>query len=55
MRVTGVDACRGGWVADTLDAAAVAWSARRIAAGEAAVLPDPPQRDERGGEIAIRY
>jgi predicted RNase H-like nuclease len=42
-------------VTDTLDAAAVAWSARRIAAGQAVVLPDPPQRDERGGEIAIRY
>jgi len=42
-------------VTDTLDAAAVAWSARRIAAGEATVLPDKPQRDERGREIAIRY
>jgi predicted RNase H-like nuclease len=42
-------------VTDTLDAAAVAWSARRIAAGQAVVLPATPQRDERGGEIAIRY
>lgn len=42
-------------VTDTLDAAAVAWSARRIAAGEAVVLPAQPQQDERGGEIAIRY
>ena len=42
-------------VTDTLDAAAVAWSARRIAEGRAAVVPDKPQRDERGGEIAIRY
>ena len=42
-------------VTDTLDAAAVAWSARRIAGGEAMVLPDKPQRDERGREIAIRY
>jgi predicted RNase H-like nuclease len=42
-------------VTDTLDAAAVAWSARRIAGGEAMVLPGKPQRDERGREIAIRY
>jgi predicted RNase H-like nuclease len=42
-------------VTDTLDAAAVAWSARRIAAGDAVVIPDKPQHDERGGEIAIRY
>ncbi|HET9972680.1 MAG TPA: DUF429 domain-containing protein [Streptosporangiaceae bacterium] len=42
-------------VTDTLDAAAVAWSARRIAAGEAVVIPDEPQHDERGCEIAIRY
>lgn len=41
---------------DVLDAAAVAWSARRIAAGTARVLPDPPvQRDDDGFEIAIRY
>jgi predicted RNase H-like nuclease len=42
-------------VTDTLDAAAVAWSAGRIAVGHAMVLPDQPQRDERGNEIAIRY
>jgi predicted RNase H-like nuclease len=42
-------------VTDILDAAAVAWSARRIAAGQATVLPDKPQYDERGNEIAIRY
>lgn len=41
---------------DLLDAAAVAWSARRIAAGTARVLPDPPsQRADDGFEIAIRY
>jgi predicted RNase H-like nuclease len=40
---------------DVLDAAAVAWSARRIAAGQAVVLPDPPQVGEDGREIAIRY
>jgi predicted RNase H-like nuclease len=40
---------------DVLDAAAVAWTARRIAAGRAVVLPDPPQAGEDGREIAIRY
>jgi predicted RNase H-like nuclease len=41
--------------ADVLDAAAVAWTASRIAAGRAVVLPDPPQTGEDGLEIAIRY
>ncbi len=41
--------------ADTLDAAAVAWSAWRIAVGRAVVLPGRPQRDRQGREIAIRY
>ena len=40
---------------DLLDAAAVAWSARRIAAGAATVLTSPAQRADDGGEIAIRY
>ncbi len=41
---------------DLLDAAAVAWSALRIAAGTARVLPDPPaQRGDDGCEVAIRY
>jgi predicted RNase H-like nuclease len=40
--------------ADVLDAAAVAWTAGRIAAGQATVLPDPPQTGEDGLEIAIR-
>jgi predicted RNase H-like nuclease len=42
-------------VTDTLDAAAVAWSAGRIAAGQAVILPDRPQRDSRGRQITIRY
>ena len=42
-------------ITDTLDAAAVAWSAWRIAAGQAVILPGTPQRDSRGREIAIRY
>ena len=40
---------------DLLDAAAVAWSARRIAAGQAAILSSPAQRPGDGTEIAIRY
>jgi predicted RNase H-like nuclease len=40
---------------DLLDAAAVAWSARRIAAGQAAALTSPGQRADDGTEIAIRY
>ena len=40
---------------DLLDAAAVAWSARRIATGRAVVLANPGQRAADGTEIAIRY
>ena len=40
---------------DLLDAAAVAWSARRIASGHALVLSSPGQRADDGTEIAIRY
>jgi predicted RNase H-like nuclease len=40
---------------DILDAAAVAWSAQRIATGSAVTIPDPPQYDATGREIAIRY
>jgi predicted RNase H-like nuclease len=40
---------------DLLDAAAVAWSARRIASGRATVLGSPAQRADDGEEIAIRY
>jgi predicted RNase H-like nuclease len=40
---------------DLLDAAAVAWSAQRIAAGLATILTSPSQRADDGGEIAIRY
>ncbi|HEY6309602.1 MAG TPA: DUF429 domain-containing protein [Streptosporangiaceae bacterium] len=42
-------------IGDALDAAAVAWSARRIAAGRAVTLPAEPQHDGAGREIAIRY
>jgi predicted RNase H-like nuclease len=40
---------------DLLDAAAVAWSARRIAAGTAITLTNPSQRADDNTEIAIRY
>jgi len=40
---------------DLLDAAAVAWSAARIASGFAKILTDPAQRSDDGSEIAIRY
>ncbi|HVT67710.1 MAG TPA: DUF429 domain-containing protein [Trebonia sp.] len=40
---------------DLLDAAAVAWSARRIAAGTAVTLANATQRADDGTEIAIRY
>jgi predicted RNase H-like nuclease len=50
------DRVAGAGKDDLLDAAAVAWSALRIAAGTACVLPDPPaQRCDDGFEIAIRY
>lgn len=39
---------------DLLDAAAVAWSARRIASGDARSLTDPPQRHD-GRDVAIWY
>lgn len=39
---------------DVLDAAAAAWSAHRIARGDAKSLPDPP-RNDRGQTIAIWY
>jgi predicted RNase H-like nuclease len=40
---------------DALDAAAAAWSTQRIAAGQAVTIPDTPQYDSQGREIAIRY
>ncbi len=40
-------------VDDVLDAAAVAWTARRVAAGSAGSLPDPPERFGDGIPCAI--
>lgn len=40
---------------DVLDAAAAAWSAQRIARGTATSVPDPPQLNERGQQLAIWF
>lgn len=40
-------------VDDVLDAAAVAWSARRVASGEARCLPDPPELVADGRLAAV--
>jgi predicted RNase H-like nuclease len=40
---------------DVLDAAAAAWSADRIAHGTAASVPDPPETNDRGQQVAIWY
>jgi predicted RNase H-like nuclease len=38
---------------DVLDAAVAAWSAHRVATGQAVSYPDPPQRTQTEAEIAI--
>jgi predicted RNase H-like nuclease len=45
---------QGAVADDVVDAAVVAWSARRIAAGTASSLPDPPE-DSDGRAVAIWY
>jgi predicted RNase H-like nuclease len=40
---------------DLLDAAVAAWSALRIARGEAMTLPSEPEVDDRGRKVAIWY
>jgi predicted RNase H-like nuclease len=49
------DSARLAPVTDVMDAAAVAWSAWRIAVGQAVVIPDHTQRDRQGLAITIRY
>lgn len=45
---------RGGWQEnDLLDALAVLWTARRVAAGKAIRRPDPPDHDATGLAMAI--
>ncbi len=55
VAVPDVIAETAGAVADDIvDAAVAAWSARRIAAGTARTIPDPPE--EHGGrQVAIWY
>ena len=38
---------------DVVDAAAAAWSARRIAAGTAVSMPAPPERSPDGRDVAV--
>jgi predicted RNase H-like nuclease len=40
---------------DVLDAAAAAWSAHRIGGGVASSVPEPPEVNERGQQLAIWY
>jgi predicted RNase H-like nuclease len=40
---------------DVLDAAAAAWTAHRIGGGVASSVPDPPEVNERGQQLAIWY
>lgn len=42
-------------VDDLLDAAVAAWTAARIARGEARIVPEQPACDREGLEMAIRY
>jgi predicted RNase H-like nuclease len=42
-------------VDDVLDATVAAWSAKRIASGNARSLPNPPERDAKGQPVAIWY
>jgi len=52
--LTGLDLDDDGVaVDDVLDAAAVAWTARRILTGEATSIPDPPERFSDGLSAAI--
>jgi predicted RNase H-like nuclease len=50
---TDLAEARGVALDDVLDAAAVTWSARRIAAGRARSFPDPPERLADGRLAAI--
>lgn len=54
IELTRVDAAATAPLDDVLDAAAAAWSARRIATRSAVTLPDPPEVVE-GRRIAIWY
>jgi predicted RNase H-like nuclease len=59
LRDHGIDLLTGGHTVDrarhddVLDAAAVAWTAHRIASGSSFSLPDPPEVDGEGRPVAI--
>jgi predicted RNase H-like nuclease len=53
--VTGRHDVKGVAPDDVVDAAAVAWTAHRIAVGQAHSLPDPPECDAAGRAVAIWY
>jgi predicted RNase H-like nuclease len=54
--ITGVERApvpRGARPDDVVDAAAVAWTAHRVATGLAHSLPDPPELDAAGRPVAV--
>jgi predicted RNase H-like nuclease len=55
MLLDDIDPAVGSMVPvdDLLDAAAAAWTAKRLLAGVARSIPDPPEDDRAGGGIAI--
>jgi predicted RNase H-like nuclease len=57
IELDAVDPAVGGLVPidDVLDAAAAAWTAWRVVAGTARVVPDPPELDASGFETAIWF
>jgi predicted RNase H-like nuclease len=61
LRDHGIDLIAGNHEAqgvapdDVVDAAAVAWTAHRVARGLARSLPDPPERDADGRAVAVWY
>jgi predicted RNase H-like nuclease len=54
IELVGLGAAASAPLDDVLDAAAAAWSAHRIATGQARSLPDPPQLMD-GRSVAIWY
>jgi predicted RNase H-like nuclease len=55
ITLDGIDPKVGAAVGvdDMIDAAAAAWSAARLLGGAARSLPDPPELDSAGRQIAI--
>jgi predicted RNase H-like nuclease len=55
LEAAGIHLPSGERSVDVLDAAAVAWSASRIALGLASVVPDPPETGTDGRDLTIRW